>query len=98
MSEPEFKSVRYEKVTLICATETYRDISDPKNTDEALSYIESGPGECTILESYSEELHFHETETKPDESGFNLIPQHNCIGSGVCVQKADMESLESEVK
>jgi leucyl-tRNA synthetase len=28
MSEPKFKSVRYEKVTLICATETFKDINE----------------------------------------------------------------------
>ena len=87
MSKPEFKSVRYEKVTLICATETFKDINDPKNDSKAIDYIDAGASHCMILESYSEELHFHETETKTD----------NCIGSGVCVQKADMESLESEV-
>ena len=88
MSEPKFKSVRYEKVTLICATETFKDINDPKNTSKATDYIDAGASHCMILESSSEELHFHETETKTD----------NCIGSGVCVQKADMESLESEVE
>jgi hypothetical protein len=88
MSEPKSRSVRYEKVTLICATETYRDINDPANPMEAMNFIETGASDCTILEYHSEELHFHETETKPD----------NCIGAGVCVQKADMESLESEVE
>ena len=70
MSEPEFKSVRYEKVTLICATETFKDINDPKNDSKATDYIDVGASNCVILEASSVELHFLETDIvhlyKPD--------------------------------
>ena len=56
MSEPEFKSVRYEKVTLICATETFKDINDPKNDSKATDYIDAGASHCVILEASSVEL------------------------------------------
>ena len=42
MSEPESRSVRYEKVTLICATETFKDINDPKNDSIAIDFIYAG--------------------------------------------------------
>ena len=63
MTEEHIKTMRYEKVTLICATETYRDINDPANPMEAMNFIETGASDCTILEYHSEPLHFETTNT-----------------------------------